>query len=191
MNRNAKQSCDGRRRVPVSVPMAVAIAVSAIFAGVAAAAVVSGSMVYRDGSPALNRQLHFENQVSHDMYVAPTEDGGKFQADLPPGDYDLRAERGAVIKDQIAVGDSSRDVGEVMEPARFDPRRLFELEGVAGTILEFAAPSTANVTGRPILGMRYGHEAIAAMTAPATPAPKETPLGEAPAASPTSSSAIE
>lgn len=157
-------------------------------AGIAGAAAVSGSMVYRDGAPAPHRELHFENRVSGDMYVAPTGSGGAFKADLPPGQYDLRAERGAILKDDIGVESAKLDVGRVMEPAPCDPRRLFEQESVAPSILQFAAPSTANVTGRPIEGMRHGHEAIAAMTAPATPAPKQTPLSEAPAAAPTSSS---
>jgi hypothetical protein len=157
---------------------------------IARAAIVSGTMSYRDGSPATRRQLHYENVVTSDIYVAPTKPDGSFSADLPPGVYDLRAERGVVLAGRIHVNNQDVNVGHVVEPAPLDFRRPFEHEGVAEAIVDNPAPATANITsGRPIEGMKYGHEALAPFGAPVgTPAPRETPLGEATpvaAASPT------
>jgi hypothetical protein len=169
----------------VSYVLAVGIIVSAHFAG---AANVSGSMVYVNGSPATKRQLHYENRVTSDMYVAPTTPDGSFTADIPPGIYDLRAERGVILKNRIKVDDEDLNIGRVVEPAPLDWHRLFQHQTVAEAIVLSPAPSTANMTGRPMQGMRYGHEAIAGVGAPmGTPAPESTPLGEAPNPRPTPS----
>ncbi|HUO05905.1 MAG TPA: hypothetical protein VMU16_11980 [Candidatus Binataceae bacterium] len=184
MSPNAKRD---RLKKKGSFIAAVSIAAAglAMVAGLAGAAVISGSMVYRDGKPADRRQLHFENQVTEDMYVAPTKSDGAFEADLPPGLYDLRAERGAILKGDIQVRAADQNVGQVVEPLMLDPRRAFQHEGIADTILDFAAPATASMTGRAITGMRYGHEAIASMNARSTPVPMQTPLAEpTPAAAP-------
>jgi hypothetical protein len=165
---------------------AVALSV-AVGAGVAAgtrmagAANVSGMMSYRDGKPAERRQLHYENEVTSDIFVAPTKPDGSFTADLPPGFYDLRAERGLVLIGRIRVDSDDINVGHVLEPAPLDVRRPFEREGVAETVVESPAPATSNViSGRPLEAMKYGHEALAPFGAPVgTPAPQETPLGEA------------
>jgi hypothetical protein len=164
--------------------VALAIAVGAgVVAGtrMAGAANVSGMMSYRDGRPAERRQLHYENEVTSDIFVAPTKPDGSFTADLPPGFYDLRAERGLVLIGRIRVDNNDINVGHVIEPAPLDVRRPFEREGVAETEVESPAPATANViSGRAIEGMKYGHEALAPFGAPVgTPAPRETPLGEA------------
>jgi hypothetical protein len=150
-------------------------------------------MSYRDGKPAERRQLHYENRVTSDMYVAPTKPDGSFTADLPPGWYDLRAERGVVIASKIRVDKEDVNVGHVVEPAPLDLRRAFEHEGVADTIVYSPAPATANVTsGRPLEAMKYGHEAIAPFGAPVgTPAPQSTPLGEATPVAAASPSAME
>lgn len=145
----------------------------------AGAAIVSGLMSYRDGRPADKRQLHYENLVTSDIYVAPTEPDGTFKADLPPGIYDLRAERGLILASGIRVDAADVNIGHVVEPAPLDVLRPFEREGVAEAIVDSPAPATANITsGRAIAAMRYGHEAIAPMGAPGTPAPQSTPLGE-------------
>ena len=147
----------------------------------AGAANVSGMMSYRNGKPAERRQLHYENRVTSDIYVAPTTPDGSFTADLPPGVYDLRAERGVVLVSRIRVDSADINVGHVLEPAPLDVRRPFEREGVADTLVESPAPATSNViSGRPLEAMKYGHEAIAPFGAPVgTPAPESTPLGEA------------
>ena len=174
--------------VALSVAIGAGLAVGARTAG---AAHVSGVMSYRDGSPADKRQLHYENRVTSDMFVAPTKPDGSFTANLPPGLYDLRAERGVVLASKIRVDSADVNIGQVVEPAPLDVRRVFERQGVAETLVESPAPATANVTGRAIEAMRYGHEAIAPMGAPGTPAPQSTPLGEATPVAVGSPSAME
>jgi len=164
--------------IVLSVAVGAGIAAGARMAG---AANVSGMMSYRNGKPAERRQLHYENRVTSDIYVAPTTPDGSFTADLPPGVYDLRAERGVVLVSRIRVDSADINVGHVLEPAPLDVRRPFEREGVADTLVESPAPATSNViSGRPLEAMKYGHEAIAPFGAPVgTPAPESTPLGEA------------
>lgn len=164
--------------IALSVAVGLGIAAGARMAG---AANVSGMMSYRDGKPAERRQLHYENRVTSDIFVAPTKPDGSFTADLPPGFYDLRAERGLVLISRIRVDTDDINVGHVLEPAPLDVRRPFEREGVAETLVESPAPATSNViSGRPLEAMKYGHEALAPFGAPVgTPAPQSTPLGEA------------
>jgi hypothetical protein len=179
--KNISNSKSGRHRGFAAAALSVAVAAGlAAGAQIAGAANASGTMSYRDGTPAQRRQLHYENLVTSDIYVAPTKPDGSFTADLPPGWYDLRAERGV-------------NVGHVVEPAPLDLRRPFEHEGVADTIVYSPAPATANVTsGRPLEAMKYGHEAIAPFGAPVgTPAPQSTPLGEATPVAAASPSAME
>jgi hypothetical protein len=176
--------------IVLSAAVAAGLAAEARIAG---AANVSGVMSYRGGQPADKRQLHFENRVTSDIYVAPTQPDGSFTADLPLGLYDLRAERGVVLASKIRVDKDDVNVGHVVEPAPLDVRRPFEHEGVADSILESPAPATANLaSGRPLAAMKYGHEAIAPFGAPVgTPAPQETPLGEATPVAVGSPSAME
>jgi len=168
----------GFAAVILSVAVGAGVAVGTRIAG---AANVSGVMLYRDGKPADRRQLHYENRITNDIFVAPTTPDGSFTADLPPGIYDLRAERGVVLASKIRVGNDDVNVGHVVEPATLDMLRPFEREGVAEAIVDSPAPATANiVSGRPIEGLKYGHEALAPFGAPVgTPAPQNTPLGEA------------
>ncbi len=185
-------------------PMRSRIALAAIAAAIALiaaahparAAVISGTFTYDDGTPAKRRQLHFENSATGDMYIAPTDPNGVFSADLPPGLYDLRAERGVILKASITVGDSDLNVGKVVEPAPLDLRRPFQHQGVAEAIVQSPAPSTANLkSGRPLEGMKYGHAALEAygrpvqtlpgMTATATGGTADT---RAPAPSPAAAS---
>jgi hypothetical protein len=168
----------GFAAVILSVAIGAGFAVETRIAG---AANVSGTMLYRDGKPAERRQLHYENRITNDIFVAPTTPDGSFTADLPPGIYDLRAERGVVLASKIRVGNDDVNVGHVIEPAPLDMRRPFEREGVAEAIVDSPAPATANiVSGRAIAGLKYGHEALAPFGAPVgTPAPQNTPLGEA------------
>ena len=188
--KNISNNRSRRRLGFAAVALSVAVAAGlASWTRIAGAANVSGMMSYRDGKPADRRQLHYENRVTNDIFVAPTKPDGSFTADLPPGFYDLRAERGVVLSSKIRVDNEDVNIGHVIEPAPLDPRRPFEHEGVADTIVDSPAPATANlVSGRPIAAMKYGHEALAPFGAPVgTPAPQNTPLGEAtpvPAASP-------
>lgn len=167
----------------LSILMAAAVAVSG-----ANAAVVTGSFVYRGGRPANQRQLHFENRVSHDMFIAPTGNDGAYSVDLPPGVYDLRAERGVVLKSGVVVaGDQPIDVGQSVEPAPLDVRRPFEREGVGEAIVQTEAPATANLHGRPQEAMAYGHNLIQKLWGPAQPLPPIPEGAASPAAAPTAS----
>src|ERR1700735_3227598 len=97
------------RKSSRSLRFAAAALSVAVGAGLAAgarivgAANLSGLMSYRDGKAADRRQLHYENRVTNDIFVAPTKPDGSFTADLPPGIYDLRAERGLVLVSRIRV----------------------------------------------------------------------------------------
>ena len=176
----------GFSAIAVSILLSAATLAGSRTAG---AANVSGIMSYRNGSAANRRQLHFEDETTGDIYVAPTTPDGSFTADLPPGTYDLRAERGVIIRYDIRVDKEDVNIGHVVEPPMFDVWRPFQHEGVAETVVDNPAPSTANLGGRPLQAMKYGHEAMAPFGAPVgTPAPESTPLGEAPQAMPTPSS---
>jgi hypothetical protein len=158
-----------------SIALAAAMVAGSRNAG---AANVSGIMSYRNGSAATKRQLHYEDRTTGDIYVAPTNPDGSFTADLPPGLYDLRAERGVILAYKIRVDNADVNVGHVVEPAPLDVMRPFQREGVADVIVVNPAPATANLGGRPLQAMRYGYEAVAPFSAPGTPAPQSTPLGE-------------
>ncbi len=182
---------DNIRRMVMSLSV-LSLGAVVIGASIAGAAIVSGSMTYRNGKAADKRQLHFENRITGDMYVAPTEADGSFTADLPPGLYDLRAERGVILKRKIRVDESDLSVGRVIEPAPLDVHRPFQHEGVADTIVVSPAPSTANLGGRPLEAMKVGHEVMAPFGAPAgTPVPHSTPLGEATPVAASSPSAMK
>ena len=131
--------------IALSIAAAAGLAAGAQIAG---AANVSGLMSYRDGSPGARRWLHYENRVTNDIYIAPTTPDGSFTADLPPGLYDLRAERGVILADKIRVDAEDVNIGHVVEPAPLDVRRPFESEGVGEALVESPAPSTANLGGR-------------------------------------------
>ena len=147
---------------------------------------VSGSFFYRDGKPADNRQLHFQNRASDDMFVAATDSQGDFSAHLPPGIYDLRAERGVVLKAKIlVVGYNDFSIGRVVEPAPLDVRRPFERQGLAESIVKSPAPATANMQGRPMQSLVHGHTLVQLMFGPAQPLPPiPQPEPAIPAASP-------
>jgi hypothetical protein len=191
-NISNRKSSRGLRFAAAALSLAVAAGLAA-GVQIARAANVSGLMSYRDGKAADRRQLHYENRVTNDIFVAPTKPDGSFTADLPPGVYDLRAERGLVLASKIRVDSADVNLGHVVEPAPLDVRRPFEREGVAEALVESPAPATANViSGRPLEAMKYGHEALAPFGAPVgTPAPEETPLGEATPVAAASPGALE
>ncbi len=113
----------------------------------AQAALVSGILTTPDGHPASDRQIHFENRVSGVLYLMRTDSDGKFSAHLPPGVYDLRQERGTIIRAGIEVNKPNGDLGKVPEPVGgfwFDP---FELEELGERIVNSPAPATANLPG--------------------------------------------
>jgi hypothetical protein len=163
-------------KAPEILLCAIAIAALGLAAPVKAAT-VAGRFVYRNGAPASNRQLHFENVISEDMFIAPTNSEGAYSVDLPPGVYDLRAERGVVLLKNVVVGSNDVTAPQAVEPAPLDVRRPFEHEGIAESIVQSPAPATANVHGRPLEGMKLGHVEVQKLFAPAKPLPPLPPPG--------------
>ena len=113
----------------------------------AEAATVSGVYVNSAGTPLPNHQLHFQNQVSGDMYLARSGSDGSFSTDLPPGVYDLRGERGLELKEGIVVNDVPLSVGKAKNGAMLSDllRSPFERQGIAPALVDTAAPATAHV----------------------------------------------
>src|SRR5277367_6880818 len=100
------------------------LALGAALPAPVAAARVSGALMSYQGQPEASRDLHFENCVTQDEYLAPTHPGGVFAQSLPPGCYDLRAERGAILRRGIIVGNSDVAIGPVNDLAPYAPARL-------------------------------------------------------------------
>jgi hypothetical protein len=108
------------------------------------AARVSGALSgYESAAPEANRELHFENALTHDVYLAPTNSDGTFAAELPPGLYHLRAERGVILKPAIAVANAGVALGAVSEAAPCAPWRLWQRQQLAPAQLASPAPATA------------------------------------------------
>ena len=157
---------------PLILSCAMALGLAASAAAITfSSAHVSGTFVYWDGKPMDNRQLHFQNRASGDMFVAATDNHGDFATYLPPGLYDLRAERGVILKEKILVGNDDFNIGRVVEPASTDPRRLLDRQGVAEAIVQSPAPATANMKGRPLESLRQGHTVVQLLYGPAKPLP--------------------
>jgi hypothetical protein len=138
---------DGARHRPTAIVLACVLASTCDLAmpSAAAAARVSGTLVGYQGQPEPSRDLHFENCASHDSYLAPTHTDATFAQNLPPGCYNLRAERGAILRPGIAVRDQDVALGSVSELAPYAPARLFDLEALFPTLLTSPAPSTAYI----------------------------------------------
>lgn len=169
--------------------LAVLIATPAI----ARPARVSGVLTaYESSSPEPSRDLHFQNAITRDIYLSPTHTDGSFAVELPPGLYDLRAERGVILRHAIAVGEADVALGLVSEAAPYAPARLFQLQNIADSILTSPAPSTAYImtVDTTILpaGAAYPAPKIDWSKLPAevqeTPHPAAPPIASAPAEPP-------
>jgi hypothetical protein len=148
MTRPTMQANQTRTSINVAsrVISAAIIAAFLLFTARANAAVVAGTYTSHGGSPLADRQLHFENRISGDIFLIRTGADGSFSADLPPGDYDLRAERGLVIKSDIAVDTSEVSIGRVSAVEKFNLLRWpFESQGIGPSLVETGAPATAHV----------------------------------------------
>lgn len=123
------------------------VALVPISAGQAHAAMVSGVYAGAHDAPLADRQLHFDNLISGDIFLARTASDGSFSAELPPGNYDLRAEHGLVIKSQIIVSDGAISLGRVSAGTKLKHMTLgvFEGQGLAPALVGTAAPATAHV----------------------------------------------
>jgi len=137
------------------------------FTARADAGMVSGIYTNRAGTPLSDRQLHFQNRIGGDMYLTRTGSDGSFSADLPPGVYDLRAERGVIAKSNVVVGETPENIGTVREAHLFSDwiRGPFERQGLAPELLDSPAPATAHVAGP------GPEQNSATYWAPANPAP--------------------
>jgi len=113
----------------------------------AEAASVSGVYTSYAGAPLAGHQLHFDNLVSGDIFLARTGSDGSFSTDLPPGSYDLRAEHGAVVVRSISVGDGDLSMSKVHGGEPFEMIWLpFERQGIAPALVGTEAPATAHVS---------------------------------------------
>lgn len=130
--------------------LAAALVLPAAFAPAANAEAgrVSGVLTTYQGQPDGRRDLHFENCITHDNFLAPTHTDGSFAQSLPPGCYNLRAERGAILKSSIQVGEAPVSLGQVSDLAPLAPARLWDLQSLFPTLLYSPAPSTAFVFTR-------------------------------------------
>jgi hypothetical protein len=117
----------------------------------ASATKVSGVLLGPNGKPLAARQLHFEERVTGDIFLARTAPDGSFSVDLPPGAYDLRTESGAMVVSGVSVDDTELSLGQVREPSAFSLLRLFHLEGIVRGTVGSPAPSTSNI---PAIGER-------------------------------------
>jgi hypothetical protein len=133
------------RALTWSAVLAAVLAIAALtgMPSRAQAAAVSGILVQYEGAPDPNRDLHFENVITHDIYMAPTHQDGSFSQQLPPGTYRLRTEVGAILASDIGVADADVPLGRVSELAPLAPARMFQLQTIAPTIVKSPAPSTA------------------------------------------------
>ena len=133
------------RAIAIVLGCVLALSCDAIRPASAAAARVSGTLVGYQGQPEPSRDLHFENCASHDSYLAPTHTDATFAQNLPPGCYNLRAERGAILRRGIIVKDNDLALGTISDLAPLAPARLFDLEDLFPTLLTSPAPSTAYI----------------------------------------------
>jgi hypothetical protein len=116
-----------------------------LMAARADAAVVSGVYISSGGTPIADHQLHFQNRISGDMFLVRTGTDGSFASDLPPGVYDLRGERGLVIKSGIRVDGPDFDLGHISKSTALNLLAPFELQGVRPPLITTAAPATAHL----------------------------------------------
>jgi hypothetical protein len=115
------------------------------FPRLARAAKVSGTLLNAGGGPQPGEQIHFENQVSHDIFLIETGPGGGFSIDLPPGIYNLRTDRGGVVASAITVDQGEVALGTVEEPGPLSWLWFFRRQGVIRGLVGTPAPSTANI----------------------------------------------
>ncbi len=130
----------------ISIPVFIAI-LALVCGGFNARAAEVGGVLSAPSGQVAGRELHFENHASRDIFMAPTSDKGEFEADLPPGIYSLRGERGTIFGPEIVVaGPEPVDLGTVNQPTGCNPLRIFQMEGVVPVLVHTPAPSTAYLT---------------------------------------------
>ncbi len=148
---------------------AFGVAVLVAVAVRADAAVVSGVYTSRGGKPLPDHQLHFQGRIVGDMFLVRTGSDGSFAADLPPGTYDLRAERGLIVRPGIRVVGENLNVGRVSDGAPLDVRRPFERQGIGPSLVDTAAPATAHLDKLPVVAPSSAASPAHAAASAATP----------------------
>jgi len=142
------------------------------------AANVSGVLITVGGKAAPGCQIHFEDRVTHDLFLIMTDRDGKFSVDLPPGSYDLRSDRGAIMGPLIVVDEADIALGSIVQPSGWRGL-IFRREGVLKGVVTTSAPSTANIPPfPPVVAGEAG--APAASPAPTAKQP-QVPLLSTPA----------
>jgi hypothetical protein len=143
--RNAAAKCRLFQVLRVALPAALATtALAAMFPlPTVWAARVEGTFVNAQGAPSGGRHFHFENHRTGDIYITPIHSDGSFEANLPPGLYDLRAQHGVIIETGIRVGSKPVSLGKVQEHYPNPIARILERETLFPTLLTSPAPSTA------------------------------------------------
>jgi hypothetical protein len=126
--------------------VAMAVILTVVFAGPrrARAARVSGILTsYEKSTPLVSRDLHFQNIITGDAYLAPTHSDGSFGVSLPPGKYRLQTETGAVLVHSIVVDRTNIELGRITELAPLALQRWWQSQTIAPSRLNTPAPSTA------------------------------------------------
>ena len=127
--------------------LAAASVILLLTAASANATVVSGVYAGSHDTPLGAHQLHFDNLISGDIFMARTGPDGAFAVNLPPGTYDLRAEHGAVVKSKIVVNDAAVSLGHVGMTMPLEMiLRPFQRQSVAPSIVGTSAPATAHLS---------------------------------------------
>jgi hypothetical protein len=106
---------------------------------------VAGVLVDSDTHPLARHELHFEGQISGDIFTVRTRTDGTFSTALPQGTYDLRGQNGAIIAGGVMVGTGAVNLGNVRAPAMYSPSRALNHEEVGEEIVKSPAPSGAYV----------------------------------------------
>jgi hypothetical protein len=105
--------------------------------------VLTGKVLSYEGQPLANREIHFENVVSGDVFLGMTGPDGSFSMPLPPGFYNLREGNGPIVAGYILAQGDAINVGSVSEPPEL--QRLLEMQGVAPAQVHSPAPITSDV----------------------------------------------
>ena len=134
---------------PVTLTLVCALTMIPLRTAPAQAAQVHGTFVAYEGGPQAGRSLHFQDEITRDCYMLRTAPDGSFATRLPPGVYDLRAERGAILARAVSVGTADVGLGTVSDLAPYAPSRLWDLQSIAPSILSSPAPSTAHLMTGP------------------------------------------
>ncbi|HYA35559.1 MAG TPA: hypothetical protein VEF03_08060 [Candidatus Binataceae bacterium] len=127
------------------VRFAVSVAIALTLSATGYCAEVSGTFVSFDGKPVSDTQLHFEAIPGGDIFMTRTGADGKFSTVLRRGTYEIRTERGLVLKSRVKVDTSDVNVGQLRDGAPLDVRRPFQREVLGPAMVETSAPATAHL----------------------------------------------